>query len=260
MDMQRYGDFLDTAYPETPKVVRDMALKLYTKNAPTAYPDRYEFTLKGYPVGVSVRGEKCTCMEDAELGIIDVCAHRLAVALHQMEHGLQGEQDMSEATQHGDAQNPHSMTFTAVDGDGFEWLICLREPTVDALFDAARKAKERVQRYGWIPKSGHRKIDAQSPQGTVSISTDTHATTSVHQFDCDKLTVTFDPEREKNYYKIKGSKIFKDYGVGVWPEVLEAAGFTNLTPKVYDLSGWRAEYSVKEDGKKPDKVTKLVRS
>jgi hypothetical protein len=66
-------------------------------------------------------------------------------------------------------------------------------------------------------------------------------------------------ESGKEYWKIKGGR-FGKFGVVAWPEVLAAAGFTNLDARqTYDLSGWIASYAVKEDGK-PDKVTRLQRA
>lgn len=62
----------------------------------------------------------------------------------------------------------------------------------------------------------------------------------------------------KTYWKVKGGK-FEKYGVTVWPEVLEAAGLTNLNPmQAYDLNGWTAHYSIK-DGDKADKVVRLAK-
>lgn len=60
----------------------------------------------------------------------------------------------------------------------------------------------------------------------------------------------------KAYWKVKGGK-FEKFGVTVWPEVLEAAGFIDLDPmQTYSLAGYVATYSAKDDGK-PDKVTAI---
>ena len=62
----------------------------------------------------------------------------------------------------------------------------------------------------------------------------------------------------KAYWKVKGDR-FQKFGVTVWPEVLEAAGFEveTLNPlKPVDLTGWMATYVVKENGM-PQKIVRL---
>jgi hypothetical protein len=64
----------------------------------------------------------------------------------------------------------------------------------------------------------------------------------------------------KTYWSVKGGR-WSQFGVRIWPEVLEAAGFNaeELDPaRVYDLKGHRAEIVLKVDGK-PDKVTQLTK-
>ena len=61
----------------------------------------------------------------------------------------------------------------------------------------------------------------------------------------------------KTYWKVKGGR-FGKWGVTIWPETLDAAGFGALDPiRPYDLSGWTAEYIEKEG--KPDKVVRLYK-
>lgn len=79
-------------------------------------------------------------------------------------------------------------------------------------------------------------------------------------FSCVSLVGTFDPERAKTFWRIKGGRFHK-HGVTIWPEVLDAAGFeSNLEARVYPLTGWTAEYSLKEDNKSPDKVVRLLKT
>lgn len=60
------------------------------------------------------------------------------------------------------------------------------------------------------------------------------------------------------YWKVKGGQ-FTKFGVMIWPEILEAAGFHDLNPlETYELNGFTAVYTKKDDGK-IDKVTSLVR-
>ena len=78
-------------------------------------------------------------------------------------------------------------------------------------------------------------------------------------FMCDSLVGTFDAERDKTFWRVKGAK-FSKHGVNVWPEVLEAAGFAaGLAAQVYSLHGWQAQYILKEGGQSPDKVVHLIK-
>ena len=78
-------------------------------------------------------------------------------------------------------------------------------------------------------------------------------------------TQTFDAELlvgstsgDKVYWKVQGGQ-FSQYGVTIWPEVLEAAEITNLDPaKTYDLTGFTAYYTLKDNGK-PGKVVNLAK-
>ena len=70
------------------------------------------------------------------------------------------------------------------------------------------------------------------------------------------LTATVDDG--KAFWKVKGGA-FSKFGIVVWPEVLEAAGFypENMNPlKPVDLAGWTIFYTVKENGQ-PKKVIRL---
>lgn len=77
------------------------------------------------------------------------------------------------------------------------------------------------------------------------------------RFTADKMTATVNDG--KAYWKVRGG-MFQKYGVTIWPEVLEAAGFdaAAMDPlTVYDLAGWTAVYILNEDGN-AQKVTQLI--
>ena len=64
----------------------------------------------------------------------------------------------------------------------------------------------------------------------------------------------------KYYYKVIG-KPFTQYGITVWPEVLEAAGvmFNDPGHPTTSIAGWRADYVEEiKDGKKRMKITRLL--
>ena len=63
----------------------------------------------------------------------------------------------------------------------------------------------------------------------------------------------------KKYFKIKGEQ-YKKFGVTVWPEVLKEIGVNPdaAESKEYDFKGWRAFYTLKDDGSgHPAKIVKL---
>jgi hypothetical protein len=63
----------------------------------------------------------------------------------------------------------------------------------------------------------------------------------------------------KAYWRVKGGE-FQKWGIIVYPEVLEAAGLTDLNPlKPFTETGWAAHYVTKEDGK-PKKVVALIKA
>jgi len=81
-------------------------------------------------------------------------------------------------------------------------------------------------------------------------------TQTTKTFPASSLTATI--ADGKTYWKIKGGR-FEKWGVTIWPETLDAAGFAALdAAKPYNLGGWTAEYVEKEG--KPDKVVRLYRA
>jgi len=149
----------------------------------------------------------------------------------------------------------------------FEWLVTTR----------ATSAKDGLPRLAlvekWATDHGYLSFDAyvdqrRAERGETSKPTN-GATPPIAKSAPPKAQTgeTFQAEtmeatvnKGKAYWKIKGGK-FAKFGVTIWPEVLEAAGF-NLeeldTGESYSLAGYVASYSLKEDGK-PEKVVKLER-
>jgi len=65
----------------------------------------------------------------------------------------------------------------------------------------------------------------------------------------------------KAYWKVKAGE-YQKFGVSIWPEALEAAGFNvdDLNPlKPVDLRGWTAVCTLKDDGK-AKKVIRLEKA
>lgn len=110
----------------------------------------------------------------------------------------------------------------------------------------------------WLANHGYQ--PAPGPAITVSnapVISSPDAETAVHTFAAETMTATVDDG--KVYWKVKGGQ-FQKFGVSIWPEALEAAGFVfdEMNPmKPVDLTGWTAYYSTKENGQ-PKKVIKLT--
>lgn len=77
-------------------------------------------------------------------------------------------------------------------------------------------------------------------------------------FTASKLVCSYDSEKEKTYYKIKGGDYMK-HGVDIWPEILEDAGINpeeiNIK-KPPSVSHFVAICTMKENGQ-PKKVVNL---
>jgi len=116
---------------------------------------------------------------------------------------------------------------------------------VDVLAAAMKHAK---QEYGLEPS---RPRQASQPQ-PVSVT----APAGGEIIPAEEMAATVNDG--KVYWKVKGGP-YRKWGVVVWPEVLEAAGLTDLDPaKPVDLAGYVAHVAMKDDGK-PNKVTRLER-
>ena len=156
----------------------------------------------------------------------------------------------------------NNMTTKAVSHTGFEWTICVRAASVEALFEAARDVQGRIEKYGWTTPEEYRKTHENlRPQPSGQGQKSPHpnpllSQASVLTFAVETLSPT--TSKGKTYWKALGGK-FSQYGVSVWPEVLEAAGFSDLDPmREYGIPGWTAEYILKDN--KPDKVTRLFKT
>ncbi len=132
---------------------------------------------------------------------------------------------------------------------------------VDAHISSAAYAMRRVVELGGHAKQVGRQPEGNGSQNTpaplpvpptgVSTDTDPDAT---YTFPAERLVGKL--EGGKSYWKVQGGK-FSKFGVNIWPEVLFAADLKNLDPAtVYDLTGYTAYYTMKDNGKE-DKVVNL---
>jgi len=132
------------------------------------------------------------------------------------------------------------ITIRAINKDG--WPIDFQLPPGMQ----AGPALEWLIEHGYSPANG----------GGHEVAAAVPETQATGQFAAEYMTATVDDG--KAYWKVKGG-IYRKFGVIVWPEVLETAGFDvdELNPlKQIDLTGWTAVFNVKENGQ-PHKVIKL---
>ncbi len=152
---------------------------------------------------------------------------------------------------------------------GFVWSMTIRAglPTSWAV-RAMRQTREVIRAFeadakanGWSPISDGRDVATMpavpsrpQPQSVTPATPPAAPPMAEDTFQCATLSASITDG--KIYWKVKGGR-FSQYGVTVWPEVLEAAGFTNLDPLTpYNLAGWTATIAVTSEGK-AQKVTRL---
>ena len=154
---------------------------------------------------------------------------------------------------------PASLNFRGITQNGWDVQFTLRDADEDALLTRFGSLINKLEaNYKVVPKG-------KQPNGNGSQNTPVPPPTGNAPPPTEDLF--FDAERlvgstsgDKTYFKVQGGK-FSKYGVTIWPEVLEAAGFNpdQLDPKTtYDLTGYTAYYSLKDNGKE-DKVINLAK-
>lgn len=115
-----------------------------------------------------------------------------------------------------------------------------------------KPAIDWLTNHGYQPAPGAAITVSNAP---VTSSPDVE--TAVHTFAGESMTATVSDG--KVYWKVKGDQ-FRQFGVSIWPEALEAAGFVfeEMNPmKQIDLTGWTAHYITKENGQ-PKKIIRLT--
>ena len=155
---------------------------------------------------------------------------------------------------------PRSVNFYGVSTKGWNLQFTIRSVDNESLLKELGDLINRVEALGVVPKAVGQQPSNVS-HDTAPPPPPTSAPPPVHEVAYDTFEAAElegSTRGDKTYWKVKGGK-FSKYGVTIWPEVLEEAGFNvnDLDPAtVYSLAGYTARYVTKEDGK-PDKVIKL---
>lgn len=173
---------------------------------------------------------------------------------------------------------PVSVNFYAVDQDGFNYQWTLRDINEIGLLKRVNAFKALLLSNGVVPKQVGQQPQGQAQQGQAADNSPrppmkgetseraamvtppgANGNKNALSFQADNMVGSITEGQQ--YWKVKGGK-FSKYGVTVWPEVLEAAGFDvdalNIGQR-YSLQGFTAYYVLNSEGK-PHKVTELVRS
>ena len=157
-------------------------------------------------------------------------------------------------TQHTEA--PSSINFKGKTSIGWEVMVTLRDDSEANLLERFRLFAGILLENGIEPTG---KTNGTSPNGAppafTAPTTDTNEQLS---FKADELVGS--TNNGKIYWRVKGTP-FTQYGVVIWNEILDEAGFNSeaLDPQqTYDLTGYTATYVRNEKGN-PKKVVRLIK-
>lgn len=160
-------------------------------------------------------------------------------------------------TQHTEA--PSSINFKGKTSKGWETQWTLRDESEAMLLERFRTFASILLENGIEPTGKTTATNGTSPNGAppafTAPVTDTNEQLS---FKADELVGS--TNNGKIYWRVKGNP-FTQYGVVIWGEILDEAGFNSeaLDPQqTYDLTGYTATYVRNEKGN-PKKVVRLIK-
>lgn len=185
---------------------------------------------------------------------------------------------------------PYSLNVTAEDPDGYQLQFTVRKQDSKPFFDAVTTLRQwlkaqhlaPVQRgNGYVrqapsaqatetpaPSQSHQEPETKEPPRETSPRRDQAPEEKVYRFHAETLLRS--EVNNKIIWAVMGSDIpayCRRFGMRVWPEVLEEAGFDPValeevrSANLPNLHGFVAEYCVREDekGQKPDKIIRLYK-
>ena len=180
----------------------------------------------------------------------------------------------------GSTEAPRSVNFKGVSSTGWLCQWTIRAITNEELLESQADLIKRLEAIGVVPYGASKPaaVSQNTPLHTGDLSAPPimYPNTSTALIDTAPVqaegltnpdaTYTFEAERlvgsttgDKVYWKVQGGK-FSQYGVTIWPEVLEAAGFAaDQDPtQEYNLEGYTAYYTL-NDKQKPNKIVNLAK-
>lgn len=157
---------------------------------------------------------------------------------------------------------PASATAKVVDpATQTEWLLTFRFHTEDELLEGVARITGKLPALGVVGFDAYvdeRRAERTGAggQGPGDSSLPTPETRNPTPLSFRAETLTKSTEGDKTYYKVKGGS-FEKFGVTIWPEALQAAGFDlDTLAGVTSLKGYTAYYVLNDKGK-PAKVVGL---
>ena len=177
----------------------------------------------------------------------------------------------------GSTEAPRSVNFKGVSSTGWLCQWTIRAITNEELLESQADLIKRLEAIGVVPYGASKPTpvsqNTPAPPAGPAFATLNLATQALESAPVQAAglanpdaTYTFEAERlvgsttgDKVYWKVQGGK-FSQYGVTIWPEVLEAAGFAaDQDPgQEYDITGYTAYYTLNEKGN-PNKVVNLTK-
>lgn len=156
---------------------------------------------------------------------------------------------------------PTSATVKAVDpATQMEWLLTFRYHDEDKLIEAVRRVSGKLSTLGvigfdaYVDSRRAERAETKALPAQAQVQPKSPAPVDALTFKAETLEITI--KGDKTYYKVKGGK-FAKFGVTIWPEVLQAAGFDlDTLAGITNLTGYTAHYVLNEKGD-PNKVIGL---
>lgn len=181
---------------------------------------------------------------------------------------------MTDQPQHTDQPQPTAKqhTFTEAPAswniryrvNGFDEQITLRGDTYAEIKPSIDKAREYVRgivKADPLPKAAADAIntDRETASQVSPTATQTPAAPqngNGQTFACTEMSAVVNAGKVR--WIVKGGQ-FTKFGVTCWPEVLAKTGVKFDPTEVYNMAGWTATYTLKEDGK-PDKIINMAKA
>lgn len=235
----------------------------------------------------------CSCVDDPFDESSAACAHVLAVALYEALRTPEVPQGIAEPAQAPTvlsgavmSEAPYSLNVSVEDPDGYQYQLTVRKQESKAFFAAASSLRQWIKAQGFAPvqRGGFtRQAPAQdkatpaheptqesrtpTPSPSAPPRTQDAPGGKVYRFHAE--TLLKNELGGKIVWAVQGNDIpayNRKFGMRVWPEVLEAAGFDPVAledvrqANLPSLHGYTAQYCMRsDDDKKPDKVIALVK-
>ena len=151
---------------------------------------------------------------------------------------------------------PASVNIKMYSSKGYDMMITLRDVNESALLDRLKVFFKQIDEEFHVQPN--RPTNGNGSQNTVPPTTTAPQPVAQDLFFAAETMEATVTAGKQPLWKVKGGK-YTEYGVTIWPEVLEAAGLAEQDPlQVISLVGYTAYYELNENGN-PKKVVNLAK-